>query len=105
MDFTTTPKPGVKLSTPEESKESKEAISSTKSEKQASTSTCVNDAINTHGRQQRTEPLRDPPSKNIKTIGPACDDQSRYDLKSDPLRMFYFINYNIFYRKNVSSCH
>ena len=53
---------------------------------QASSSTSVNDAINTHERQQRTETLRNSPSSNKKNMVPPCDihDPSRYELSSPP---------------------
>ena len=57
----------------------KAVMRSTQSEEQASSSTSVNDAINirhginTHEGQQRTEPIRNYPSKNQKNIGPTCD--------------------------------
>ena len=58
---------------------------------QASSSTSVNDAINTHERQQRTEPLRNSPSNNKKNIVHPCDihDPSRYEEASNPIRKFF----------------
>ena len=77
MDITELSKQAVK--TAEENMGPAEAFSST--QEQASPSNSLNDAINTHARQQGTEPLRNSSYKNIE---PPCDidDQSRLDLNS-----------------------
>ena len=91
MDISATITQSTKLTTPEEKKEAKEAISSTQSEEQASSSTYVNDVINTHEPQQRTELLRNISSNYKKQIASPCDidDDSRYDLNSQTICKFF----------------